>query len=56
MDKLDSTGQDLEFSFDGLNEKTDDFLTNLKGLNVNLGKTTGKTKAQTAADIAAAKA
>ena len=56
MDKLDNTGQDLEFSFDGLNEKTDSFLGNLKGLNVDLGKTTAKTKAQTAADIAAAKA
>jgi hypothetical protein len=56
MDGLESTGEDLEFSFDGLNDKTDDFLTNLKGLNVDLGKTTKTTKAQTAADIAAAKA
>jgi hypothetical protein len=56
MDGLDQTGEDLEFSFDGLNDKTDDFLTNLKGLNVDLGKTTTKTKAQTAADKAAAQA
>lgn len=56
MDQLDSSGEDLEFSFDGLNDKTDDFLTNLKGLNVDLGKTTAKTKAQTAADLLAAKA
>jgi hypothetical protein len=56
MDGLEQTGEELEFSFDGLNDKTDDFLTNLKGLNVDLGKTTTKTKAQTAADIAAAKA
>lgn len=56
MDGLESTGEDLEFSFDGLNDKTDDFLTNLKGLNVDLGKNTKNTKAQTAADIAAAKA
>jgi hypothetical protein len=56
MDGLEQSGEDLEFSFDGLNDKTDGFLTNLKGLNVDLGKTTAKTKAQTAADIAAAKA
>jgi len=56
MDGLEETGEDLEFSFDGLNDKTDDFLTNLKGLNVDLGKTTTKTKAQTAADKAAAQA
>jgi hypothetical protein len=56
MDGLEQTGEELEFSFDGLNDKTDDFLTNLKGLNVDLGKTTAKTKAQTAADLLAAKA
>jgi len=56
MDGLEQSGEDLEFSFDGLNDKTDDFLTNLKGLNVDLGKTTAKTKAQTAADVLAAKA
>jgi hypothetical protein len=56
MDKLDNTGEDLEFSFDGLNDETDSFLASLKGLNINLGKVTTKTKAQTAADIAAAKA
>jgi hypothetical protein len=56
MDGLDETSEDLDFSFDGLNDKTGDFLTNLKGLNVDLGKTTTKTKAQTAADKAAAQA
>jgi len=50
MGELDKSGEDLEFSFDGLNTKTEDFMKSLGGLNVNLGKTTGKTKAQTAAD------
>jgi hypothetical protein len=50
MSKMDGTGEDLEFSFDGLNTKTEDFMKSLGGLNVNLGKTTTKTKAQTAAD------
>ena len=56
MDKLDNTGEDLEFSFDGLNDETDSFLASLKGLNINLGKVTTKTKAQTAADVLAVKA
>jgi hypothetical protein len=50
MGELDNSGEDLEFSFDGLNATTEDFMKSLGGLNVNLGKTTGKTKAQTAAD------
>lgn len=50
MGELDKSGEDLEFSFDGLNATTEDFMKSLGGLNVNLGKTTGKTKAQTAAD------
>jgi len=51
MNKLEGSGEDLEFSFDGLNGTTDDFLASLKGLNVNLGTATGKTKALTAADL-----
>ena len=51
MSKLDGAGEDLEFSFDGLNGTTDNFLASLGGLNVNLGKATGKTKALTAADL-----
>jgi hypothetical protein len=50
MGELDKSGEDLEFSFDGLNTKTEDFMKSLGGLNVDLGKTTTKTKAQTAAD------
>jgi hypothetical protein len=50
IDKLDQSGEDLEFSFDGLNGKTKDFFKSLGGLNVNLGKTTTKTKEQIAAD------
>jgi hypothetical protein len=50
MNKLDETGEELEFSFDGLNTKTEDFMKSLGGLNVDLGKTTTKTKAQIAAD------
>jgi len=49
--KLEGSGEDLEFSFDGLNATTDDFLKSLGGLNINLGKTLGKTKALTAADL-----
>lgn len=51
MTKLEGTGEDLEFSFDGLNGTTDDFLKNLKGLNVNLGTAGKNTKALTAADL-----
>ena len=51
MNKLEETGEDIEFSFDGLTDTTDDFLASLKGLNVDLGKTTKKTKEQVAADL-----
>jgi len=51
MSKLETTGEDLEFSFDGLNGTTDDFLKSLKGLNVNLGTAGKNTKALTAADL-----
>jgi hypothetical protein len=51
MTKLEGSGEDLEFSFDGLNGKTDDFFKSLGGLNVDLGTATGKTKALTAADL-----
>jgi hypothetical protein len=48
---MEGTGEDLEFSFDGLNGTTDDFLKGLKGLNVDLGKAGKSTKALTAADL-----
>jgi len=51
MDKLEGTGEDVEFTFDGLTGTTDDFLKSLKGLDVNLGKTTNRTKEQIAADL-----
>jgi hypothetical protein len=51
MDALEGTGEDVEFTFDGLTGTTDDFLKSLKGLDVNLGKTTSKTKEQIAADL-----
>ena len=51
MNKLEGSGEDLEFSFDGLNGTTDDFLNSLKGLNVNLGTAGKNTKALTAADL-----
>ena len=51
MDAMEGTGEEVEFTFDGLNGTTDDFLNSLKGLNVDLGKATGKTKALTAADL-----
>jgi hypothetical protein len=50
MSKLDETGEELEFSLGGLNETTEDFMKSLGGLNFDLGNTTKKTKAQTAAD------
>jgi len=55
MDGLEQTGEDLEFSFDGLNDKTEGFLKNLKGLNVDLSKGVKKTKEQIAADKLLAK-
>lgn len=51
MSKLETAGDDLEFSFDGLNGTTTDFLKNLKGINVDLGKAGKSTKALTAADL-----
>jgi hypothetical protein len=51
MDALEGTGEEVEFTFDGLTGTTDDFLASLKGLDVNLGKTTSKTKEQIAADL-----
>ena len=51
MDKLEGAGEDLEFSFDGLNGTTDDFLKSLGGLNVDLGKAGKNTKNLTAADL-----
>ena len=51
MNKMETQGNDLEFSFDGLNGTTDDFLNSLKGLNVDLGKAGKNTKALTAADL-----
>jgi hypothetical protein len=51
MDAMEGTGEEVEFTFDGLTGTTDDFLASLKGLDVNLGKTTSKTKEQIAADL-----
>ena len=51
MDKIEASGSELEFSFDGLNGTTDGFLNNLKGMNVDLGKAGKSTKALTAADL-----
>jgi hypothetical protein len=47
MDKLETTGTELEFSFDGLSGTTDDFLKSLKGMNIDLGKAGKQTKALT---------
>jgi hypothetical protein len=55
MDGLEETGEELEFSFDGLNDKTEGFLKNLKGLNVDLANGVKKTKEQIAADKLLAK-
>jgi hypothetical protein len=51
MSKMEGAGEDLEFSFDGLNGTTDGFLNSLKGLNVDLGKAGKNTKNLTAADL-----
>jgi hypothetical protein len=51
MNKLEGAGDDLEFSFDGLNSTTEDFMKSLGGLNVDLGKAGKNTKALTAADL-----
>lgn len=47
MDKLETTGTELEFSFDGLSGTTDDFLKSLKGMNIDLGKAGKQTQALT---------
>lgn len=51
MNKMEGAGDDLEFSFDGLNATTEDFIKSLGGLNVDLGKAGKNTKALTAADL-----
>ena len=51
MNKMETTGDDLAFSFDGLDGATDGFLNQLKGLNINLNKAGKNTKALTAADL-----
>jgi hypothetical protein len=51
MSKLETTGEDLEFTFDGLDKSTDGFMKELGGLNINLGKVGKSTKAVTAADL-----
>jgi len=55
MDALEQSGEELEFSFDGLNDKTEGFLKNLKGINVDLSNGVKKTKEQIAADKLLAK-
>ena len=51
MTKMEGAGNDLEFSFDGLNSTTEDFMKSLGGLNIDLGKAGKGTKALTAADL-----
>ena len=51
MDAMEGSGEDVQFTFDGLTGTTDDFLASLKGLDLNLGKTTNRTKEQIAADL-----
>jgi hypothetical protein len=51
MSKMEGTGEDLEFSFDGLNGTTENFNKSLAGLNIDLGKAGKNTKALTAADL-----
>jgi hypothetical protein len=51
MKKLEGSGEDLEFSFDGLDSTTGDFLNKIGGLNVNLKKGIKNTKDLTAADL-----
>jgi hypothetical protein len=51
MSKMEGAGEDLEFSFDGLNATTEDFLKSIGGLNIDLGKAGKNTKALTAADL-----
>jgi hypothetical protein len=47
FDDAETKTKELEFSFEGLNGTTSDFLKNLKGMNVDLGKTVGTSKALT---------
>ena len=51
MNKMEGSGKDLEFSFDGLNNKTGDFFKSLGGMNVNLKNGLTNTKNLTAADL-----
>ena len=51
MDAMEGTGEEVEFTFDGLTGTTDDFLASLKGLDVNLRQNNKKTKEQIAADL-----
>lgn len=51
MTKMEGTGQDLQFSFDGLDGATSGFLDSLGDLNIDLGKAGKQTKALTAADL-----
>jgi hypothetical protein len=51
MNKMEGSGKDLEFSFDGLNEKTGDFFKNLGGMNVNLKNGLTNTKNLTNAQL-----
>jgi hypothetical protein len=51
MSKMEGAGEDLDFTFDGLDGASDGFLNSLKGLNIDLGKAGKSTKALTAADL-----
>lgn len=51
ISKMEGTGKELEFSFDGLDASTGDFLNKLGGMNVNLKKGVTNTKNLTAADL-----
>lgn len=43
LSKLDKSTNGLEFSFDGLNESSSNFLGDLKNMNINVGKLTAST-------------
>lgn len=51
ISKMEGTGEELKFSFDGLDASTGDFLNKLDGMNVNLKKGVTNTKNLTAADL-----
>jgi len=51
MGKMEGAGEDLEFSFDGLNGTTEDYIKNLGGLNIDLKNGVKNTKNLTAADL-----